>query len=86
MSSDLAREMRYTGLTDTMVTGSRGTFAGSEYGLDAGFIADADLCCLKHRPVTGALAKLEGQEIALKLEVHKLKPRPVWFGPTKGLP
>ena len=42
MSSDLGREMRYTGLTDTMVTGSRGTFAGSEYGLDAGFIADAD--------------------------------------------
>ena len=40
--SDLGREMRYTELTDTIITGSRGIFAGSEYGLDPGFIADAD--------------------------------------------
>lgn len=33
--------MRYTEPTDTMVTGSRGIFAGSEYGLDPGFIADS---------------------------------------------
>jgi hypothetical protein len=34
--------MRYTEPTDTIVTGSRGIFAGSEYGLGPGFIADAD--------------------------------------------
>lgn len=53
--------MRYTEFTDTIVTGSRGIFAGSEYGLDPGFIADADriIAVSKTDPVTGAPATLE---------------------------
>jgi hypothetical protein len=62
VSSDLGREMRYTELTDTIVTGPREIFAGSEYGLDPGFIADADHIAVSNTdPITGAPAKLDSK-------------------------
>jgi hypothetical protein len=54
--------MRYTELTDTIATGSREIFAGSKYGLDPGFIADADHIAVSNTdPITGAPAKLDSK-------------------------